>query len=135
METTGGDNQTITLSGPGIFYFVDLDAHWTKGYIQSRVWHQLTRHYQLQEHTTSILITLMQEKVPSDAIILAMRAGNIICEVPGSAPSQDHNFHPRSILEHLLREPLTCKQLKNMQDQIVRPDGVITLKLGFHWNC
>jgi hypothetical protein len=116
------------LSGPGIIYYMEDHALWTKGYLHPRLWHLLTRHYQHQDHTPHMIIANIHDKMPQAAISLAVRAANIICDMPGNKPDADNAFRPRSIYEYLLSAHITSDQLAAIQEQIVRHDGVIALK-------
>jgi hypothetical protein len=140
MEAAEEGTNTITLHGLGNTQFYDTQAQWTKGHLHTQVWNFLTQHHQQKEQTRGKLmpaeanILAIQQFIPAEAIILAIRAANIICNVPGDDRGLIIFTQPRSIIEFLLGAPLTHDQLKNMQDQIVRHDGVLTLKRGFHWS-
>jgi hypothetical protein len=74
-----------------------------------------------------MIIANLQDFLPQAAICLAVRAANIICDVPGNRPDADNTFRPRSIYEYLLCVHLPSEQLAEIQEQIVRPDGHIVL--------
>ena len=83
-----GDKPLISLIGPGIIYYPNAYSQWRKGYMLPEVWHLLTRHYQRQDHTPWMLISNLQEKIPTDAIDLMIRAINIVLDITGRSPHE-----------------------------------------------
>ena len=119
---------TLTLSGPGSIYHMEEQAVWTQGYIHPRLWHLITRHYQQQDHTPHMIIANIHDKIPLSAIILAVRAADIICELACQRPDTDSSFHPRSIYEYLLSSRITEEQITAIAAQIVSREGRITIQ-------
>ena len=126
----------LTLVGPGTIYFADSYSHWTKGHLHPDTWHCITRHYQQQDHTPQMLIATLQQRITPDALDLTLRAAHVILDVQSKDPHcVALEFVPKSIIEYLLAAPLTADQLIAMRDQIVSPDGPLTLKQpSWHWD-
>ena len=134
--TDAPDIPLLTLVGPGMIYFADSYAMWTKGHMHPDTWHCLTRQYQNQDHTPTMLIATLQQRITPDALDLILRAAHIIVDVQARDPHfVSLDFLPKSILEYLLAEVITPEQLQAMRAQIVREDGILTLKEpSFHWD-
>ena len=115
------------LIGPGSIHYKETETILHTGYLHPATWHCLARHYQRLDHTPTMIVATLTQRLTKEAITIATKAVHIITEVKGYSGEPAGRFRPRSILEYLVAAPLTKAQLDDVKEQVVREDGRVRL--------
>ena len=125
---TGHDSQECgLLVGPGSSHYDETDTILHAGYLHPTTWHCLARHYQKLDHTPTMIVATITQRLSTSTTTMATKAVHIITGKRGNPIGEDGCFKPRSILEYLTAAHLTDAHLAAVAAQIVRVDGRITL--------